>query len=141
VSYDKVPKSEAGKRTLSVPPHILPVLAEHMERWAGQERVFVGRTGEPMRGDAIRQAFARARIKVGMPGFRFHDLRHTGQTLAASTGATLADLMMRLGHSSSAAAMRYLHAVKGRDRVIAEALSELAKHGDAARLPRAAEER
>jgi hypothetical protein len=31
-----------------------------------------------------------------MPGFRFHDLRHTGQTLAASTGATTKDLMRRL---------------------------------------------
>ena len=43
-----------------------------------------------------------------MPGFRFHDLRHTGQTLAASAGATLKDLMKRLGHASPAAAQRYL---------------------------------
>ncbi|MET8041844.1 tyrosine-type recombinase/integrase [Micromonospora sp. NPDC005215] len=50
----------------------------------------------------------------------FHDLRHTGQTLAAQTGATLADLMKRLGHSSMAAARRYLHAVDGRDREIAK---------------------
>ncbi|WP_130335608.1 tyrosine-type recombinase/integrase [Micromonospora kangleipakensis] len=66
----------------------------------------------------------------------FHDLRHTGQTLAAQTGATLADLMKRLGHSSMAAARRYLHAVDGRDREIAKALSELAAHGDVARLRR-----
>ena len=86
---DGDPKTDAGKRTINIPPHLLPVLVEHMEKWAGRERVFVGRTGGPMRGDAIRQAFDRARTKVGMPGFRFHDLRHTGQTLAASTGATL----------------------------------------------------
>jgi len=59
-------------------------------------RVFVGRDGQPMRGDAIRLVFTRARRKVGMPGFRFHDLRHTGQTLAASAGATTKDLMRRL---------------------------------------------
>jgi integrase len=57
VACDKDPKSEAGKRTVALPPHILPVLAEHLDLWAGDERVFVGRTGEPMRGDAIRQAF------------------------------------------------------------------------------------
>jgi integrase len=135
VAYDKDPKSEAGKRTLSLPPHILPFLAEHMVKWAGADRVFVGRTGEPMRGDAIRQAFTRARAKVGMEGFRFHDLRHTGQTLAAATGATLADLKKRLGHSSDAAARRYLHTVEGRDAAIAEALSRLAEHGDPSRLP------
>lgn len=107
-----------------------------MATWAGTDRVFIGRDGCPMRGDAIRQAFARARRKADMPGFRFHDLRHTGQTLAASTGATTKDLMRRLGHASPAAAYRYLHAVDGRDAEIASALSKLAAHGDAARLPK-----
>ncbi|MEU5788304.1 excisionase family DNA-binding protein [Micromonospora purpureochromogenes] len=79
---------------------------------------------------------ALARKNVGLDDLTFHDLRHTGQTLAAQTGATLADLMKRLGHSSMAAARRYLHAVDGRDREIAKALSELAAHGDVARLPR-----
>jgi integrase len=70
-----------------------------------------------------------------MEGFRFHDLRHTGQTLAAATGATVKDLQRRLGHSSTAAAMRYLHTVDGRDAEIATALSALAELGSAAKLP------
>jgi integrase len=135
-AFDADPKTDAGKRTVTIPPHVLPILAEHMTTWAGPDRVFVGRDGRPMRGDAIRQAFTRARHKAGMPGFRFHDLRHTGQTLAASTGATTKDLMRRLGHASPAAANRYLHAVDGRDAEIASALSDLAVHGNAARLPK-----
>lgn len=135
-AFDADPKTDAGKRTVAVPPHMLPFLVEHMATWAGPDRVFVGRTGAPMRGDAVRQAFVRARTKVGMPGFRFHDLRHTGQTLAASTGATVKDLMRRLGHASPVASYRYLHAVDGRDAEIASALSELAAHGNAAKLPR-----
>jgi integrase len=135
-AFDADPKTDAGKRTIAIPPHVLPFLTEHMMTWAGSDRVFIGRDGRPMRGDAIRQAFTRARRKVGMPGFRFHDLRHTGQTLAASTGAATKDLMRRLGHACPAAANRYLHAVDGRDAEIASALSELAAHGDAARLPK-----
>jgi integrase len=135
-AFDADPKTDAGKRTVTIPPHVLPVLAEHMTIWAGPDRVFVGRDGRPMRGDAIRQAFHRARYQAGMPGFRFHDLRHTGQTLAASTGATIKDLMRRLGHASPAASYRYLHAVDGRDAEIAAALSDLAAHGDASRLPK-----
>jgi integrase len=73
---------------------------------------------------------------AGLPGFRFHDLRHTGQTFAAATGATTKDLMRRLGHASPAAANCYLHAVEGRDAAIASALSKLAASGDAAKLPR-----
>jgi integrase len=136
LAFDADPKTDAGRRIITIPPHVLPVLAEHMNAWAGPDRVFVSRDGRPMRGDAIRQAFTRARRKVDMPGFRFHDLRHTGQTLAASTGATTKDLMRRLGHASPAAANRYLHAVDGRDAEIASALSDLAAHGDAARLPK-----
>ena len=126
-AFDGPPKTDAGRRTVTIPPHVLPVLREHMATWAGPERVFVGRAGEPMRGDAMRQAFTRARTSVGMTGFTFHDLRHTGQTLAASTGATIKDLMKRLGHASAAAANRYLHAVDGRDAEIAAALSALAR--------------
>jgi len=70
------PKTDAGRRTVAVPPHVLPVLREHLECWAGKERVFVGRTGAPMRGDAVRQAFTRARAKIGMHGFTLHDMRH-----------------------------------------------------------------
>ncbi len=118
VAFDADPKTDAGKRTVSIPPHVLPVLEEDMATWAGPDRAFVGRDGRLSRGDAVRQAFTRARVKVGMPGFRFHDLRHTGQTLAASAGATIKDLMRRLGHASPGAARGYLHAVDGRDAEI-----------------------
>ena len=134
--FDSKPKTDAGYRTVALPPHVLPVLREHLEQYAGEHRLFVSTAGGPMAGDTLTQAFTRVRGSVGLEGFRFHDLRHTGQTLAAATGATLADLMLRLGHSSPAAAMRYLHTVGGRDEAIAEALAVLAEHGSAARLPR-----
>ena len=51
-----------------------------------------------------------------------HDLRHTGGTLSAATGATLKELMARLGHSSVRAAMIYQHASRDRDQAIAKAL-------------------
>jgi integrase len=136
--YDGPPKTEAGKRTVSIPPHVLPFLAAHLEQWAGAERAFVNQSGGPMRGDAIRQAFTRARNKVGMDGFTFHDLRHTGQTLAAAAGATTRDLMKRAGHASEAAARRYLHTIEGRDAEIATALSRMVAAGNSARLPDAA---
>jgi integrase len=66
------------------------------------------------------------REAAGRPDLRFHDLRHTGATLAAATGATMAELMRRLGHSSPGAAMRYQHAADDRDQAIAGALSEFA---------------
>lgn len=124
-SYNKDPKTAAGRRTVSIPPHVLPIVREHARSWAGSEYFFVGRDGAQMRGNAVYQAFVRARKRCGVD-IAFHDLRHTGQSPAAAAGANLADLKLRLGHSSAAAANRYLHAVQGRDESIAAALSDLA---------------
>ena|ERR1039458_6089993 len=53
------------------------------------------------------------------------NLRHTGLTLAAATGATTAELMHRAGHASASASLRYQHATRDRDQVLANALAEL----------------
>lgn len=63
--------------------------------------------------------------KAGIPDLHFHDLRHVGGTLAAATGASLKELMARLGHSSTRAALIYQHATRDRDQTIAKALGGL----------------
>jgi integrase len=65
-------------------------------------------------------------LKVaGLTGLHFHDLRHTGNTLAAIAGATLRELMDRMGHDSERAAMIYLHGSEARQHEIADTLSKL----------------
>lgn len=54
---------------------------------------------------------------------RFHDLRHVAQVYAAEAGATLPELMARLGHATPAAALVYLHAGADRDDRLTAALS------------------
>jgi hypothetical protein len=44
-----------------------------------------------------------------MPGLHFHDLRQTGNTLAAQAGVSLADLKARMGHDGIRAAIIYQH--------------------------------
>jgi integrase len=70
---------------------------------------------------------------VGAPGLHFHDPRHTGNTFAAMSGASLRDLMTRMGHDSMRAAVIYQHRMQGADRKIAERLEALIEsHGDRA---------
>ncbi|WP_249051521.1 site-specific integrase [Cellulomonas fimi] len=123
------PKSAAGVRDVAVPPHLVPVLRRHLELYVGRSRdalLFPASDGRNMGPNSLYWHFYQAREAAGRPDLRFHDLRHTGAVLAASTGATLAELMARLGHSTPAAAMKYQHAAADRDRVIADALSRLA---------------
>ena len=62
--------------------------------------------------------------KIGVPTLHLHDLRHTGNTLAASSGASLKDLMTRMGHDSPAAALIYQHATREADAAIAIAMND-----------------
>ena len=59
----------------------------------------------------------------------FHDLRHTGNSWAAESGATLRELMERMGHASSRAALIYLHTSDERHRTVARGMSELVEKG------------
>ena len=65
--------------------------------------------------------------KAGLTGTHFHDLRHIGNVLTAGTGATLRELMDRMGHTSTRAAMIYMHGADARQREIADTLSKLAR--------------
>lgn len=123
------PKSDAGIRDVAIPPHLMPVVREHLAaNMTGKDGLLFPSSGDPakhMAPASLYTVFYRAREAAGRSDLRFHDLRHTGAVLAAQTGATLAELMGRLGHSTPAAAMRYQHAAQGRDAQIAAALSAM----------------
>jgi integrase len=124
----ETPKSKAGRRTVAFPAELASELRWHLERFAAAgERglVFVGPKGAPLRRSNFWPIWNAACEQAGVPGFHFHDLRHVGGTLAAATGASLKELMARLGHSSTRAAMIYQHATKDRDEAIAKALGGL----------------
>ena len=103
------------------------IVAEHLRVHAPghDDLLFPSAKGGHLSPSTLQKPYERARAAAGRPDLRFHDLRHTGAVLAAATGATLAELMARLGHSSVGAAMRYQHAALDRDRAIAEALSRM----------------
>lgn len=127
----KAPKSSAGNRDVHIPPHLLPAVRTHLlEHTApGPDGLLFPAAGDPLqhlRQSTFIKSYYPAREAAGRPDLRFHDLRHTGAVLAAQAGGTLAELMARLGHSTPAAAMRYQHAAKGRDKAIAARLSEMA---------------
>lgn len=123
------PKTEAGSREVHVPPHLMPLVKEHLKDHTepgADSLLFPAANGGHMHPRTFGKRFDKAREAAGRPDLHFHDLRHTGAVLAAQTGATLAELMARLGHSTPGAAMRYQHAAADRDKAIAEALSRMA---------------
>lgn len=138
----KGPKSNAGSRDVAMPPHLLPMVRDHLMQHtqAGATGLlFPARDGGQLAPSTLygREGIGKrkgygyyaARQAAGRTDLRFHDLRHTGAVLAAQTGATLAELMSRLGHSTPGAAMRYQHAASERDQEIARRLSAMVGGG------------
>ncbi len=126
------PKTAAGMRDVAIPPHLLPILKEHLKEHvgAGGEALLFPSVGDPdvqVHSNTFRRHWLKARVAAGRTDLRVHDLRHTGAVLAAQSGATLAELMARIGHSTPQMALRYQHVARGRDAEIAARMSKEAK--------------
>jgi integrase len=122
------PKTDAGRRVIALPPPLAIELEQHLSRYvapAAEAFLFTGEKGGPLRVHVWQTHWDRARRTIGLEQLHFHDLRHVANTLAAASGATTKELMYRMGHASPAAALRYQHATRDRDAVIAAALGDL----------------
>ena len=120
------PKTEAGRRTVAIPSSIVPIVSEHLEKIGSQPEtlLFPAPEGGFLQRNNFRQrVWVPALTATGL-SYRCHPLRHSAMTLAAASGATVADLMARAGHSSPRAALMYQHASRERDHAIAEVMAK-----------------
>lgn len=125
------PKSEASKRKVPLPELIMSELRSHVDTYTARGPdafVFVGVKGGQLRRSNFSRTWTKALAKASLPDdIHVHDLRHTGNTFAAEAGASLAELMNRMGHSSTRAAQVYLHAREERGQQIAATLDKMAR--------------
>ena len=134
------PKSRAGLRRVGLPRAVVAELRKHMAEYVQAEAsslVFAGPKGAPIRRGNARKLLRwnDALTTVGLTGVRFHDLRHTGNVLAARSGVSTRDLMTRMGHDSVRAAIVYQHATTEADAKIAGSLdADIARAVDGGRV-------
>ena len=91
----KAPKTVAGRRQVHIPPHLLPFVEAHLARHVPslpESLLFTGDRGGPLRNHVLQAAWNRARRRIGRPDLHLHDLRHSGNTWAAVTGASTAEI-------------------------------------------------
>ncbi|WP_154793188.1 tyrosine-type recombinase/integrase [Occultella kanbiaonis] len=120
------PKADSA-RSIAIPAFLLADLREHLDTYAGtgpESSVLANTRQQRVSQTALDNAWRAARDKV-RPGFRFHNLRHTGLTIYAQQGATLAELLHRGGHTDVSTALRYQHATAERDRALTARLADV----------------
>ncbi|MGD9792202.1 MAG: tyrosine recombinase XerC [Acidimicrobiia bacterium] len=122
------PKSDAATRVVALPATIIELLRAHMDTYVARgpdALVFTSFKGRPLLNRYFAPSWERAKEGARIDEtVRFHDLRHLAGTAAASAGASLREVMARMGHSSSEASLRYLKASEARDHEIASAIDD-----------------
>ena len=99
IQVDDDPKSHAGKRPISLPAALRKDLEVHLAHFAQpglHSRLFIGPEGGIPRRRNFNRVWKRALTVAGIPvglDLHLHDLRHTGSTWSAQTGATLNEVM------------------------------------------------
>jgi integrase len=142
------PKTAAGVRDVSIPSFLVPDVQQHLDKHVGpdpdsllfsserdpkqhlSQSTLNGRAAEVDGDGVILKAgfgWREARRAAGREDLDLHDLRHTGASMAGEEGASIAELMHRLGHSTPAMAMRYQHSTRDRDQDLARKLSTRAE--------------
>ena len=121
------PKTDAGIRDVPITKELMTALIQHIDRFvidaSSDALIFTTSTQLPL-FKGRKSWFVTAKRRLELDHLHFHDLRHTGQSLAMVKGANTKDLQRRAGQSSEAAARIYMHGSKQRDRQVAESLSD-----------------
>lgn len=131
------PKTVKSRRTVTLPEFVMATLAEHLAEFTGagpDALVFTLEDGAPVSTGRRTILFGRARRAIGRDDLTWHDLRHTGATLAYRAGASVPEVQRRLGHTTMRAAQTYAHAADDSDRVLADRLNAL--YADASTAPK-----
>jgi integrase len=126
--FFKPPKSDASRRTVSVPSFIVEEMAQHLAVHADDSGlVFSAPVGGPIRRANFRRRIWMPAVKasVGEP-CTFHDLRHTHAALLIAQGEHPKVIQERLGHASIKTTLdTYGHLFDGLDEAAADRLDEL----------------
>lgn len=127
-----VPKTASSVRVVTLPDPVADTLRAHLEEFVADgpaASVFATGSGTIPARSNLGASWRRACAAAGVPHVRLHDLRPLAQVYAAEAGATLPELMARLGHATPGAAMVYLHARTERDTELAAALGRAISAG------------
>jgi len=117
-----------------------PVTVADLRRWRKASRVAALQMGHrmvktdpvlcspsdpsaPWHPERITRIWCHARDGIGLPGLRWHDLRHLHATHLLAAGQNPVDVAARLGHASTRMTMDvYAHAIPARDRDAADVI-------------------
>jgi integrase len=136
----KEPKTEHGKRTLSMPPSVVAVLREHRKELLklrlalglgkpdNDTLLFSEPDGTPTPPNRLTRRWQDACAALKLPRVSFHALRHTSASALIAAGLDVVAISRRLGHANPTVTMNiYAHLFKRDDSAAANAIEAVLK--------------
>jgi hypothetical protein len=138
----KPPKSEAGRRDITLPDILVDVLRDYRKAQlelrvrlgAGKlhdnDLLFADLEGAPLSPNAISAAWSDYAKQIGMPEVTFHALRHTHASQLIDRGVDIVTISRRLGHAKPDITLRiYAHLFRKDDSMCVLCWRALPKGG------------
>ncbi|QGU01618.1 Putative prophage phiRv2 integrase [Corynebacterium kalinowskii] len=123
------PKTDAGNRSVTLPPKIAKELRAHAKQYMGPEEdalVITTETGKQMMDTTFRSRFATAKEAAGRPEITPHDCRRFyGTMLVKKAGIPFEDARQLMGHETVEQLMEYVRAEEEYEVQAAKALDKL----------------
>jgi integrase len=132
----KSPKSQAGRRDITLPDIAVDALLEHRKqlletrmklgvgKLPNDALLFANLEGGPLRPSTISSDFGDLTETIGLPEITFHVLRHTHVSQLIDRGVDIVTISKRLGHAQPSVTLAiYAHMFKTDDRKAAIAIN------------------
>jgi integrase len=125
------PKTATSRRRVDLPKEAVALLREHHRKQIENDLglVFATPAGKPLDGpNFLKRAFRPLLKEAKLPAVTFHSLRHSGNSLLATSGVPLKVLQGRLGHATSKTTFDvYSHAAPSDGKAAAARIGSLLK--------------
>lgn len=118
----QAPKTERGRRGIRLGPGLIESLQAHftdviprmisiagVDYWQENDLIFPSPTGKPFLGYSITKRFKHLAELAGLPGIRFHDIRHTAASIMLLHGEPPVRVAAILGQSVMVLMTTYAH--------------------------------
>ncbi|MFC1905181.1 tyrosine-type recombinase/integrase [Chloroflexota bacterium] len=135
--YFRAPKTDRGRRLVSLPPSAALLLQEHKEKQAvtrvsleiplkDDDLIFSDLVGKPLLPDTVTHAWVKLVRRIGLKGIRLQDARHTHASLLLKQGVHPKIVQERLGHASIQITLdTYSHVAPGLQEAAAKGFDKI----------------
>jgi integrase len=137
--FDETTKNDKA-RIITAAPEVLETLvsvrekqsewkASHADIWADGDLVFTNEIGEHLKHPTVARRVKNIMVQIGLPGARFHDLRHSYAYAALMAGDHVKTVQETMGHHSAAFTLdQYGHVTEDMKRESASRMSAFIKN-------------